>query len=454
MKITTKINLIITAWLLVILIVINGLVFYLFMKTTVNMEENTVNQKAHEILQKHIFPESLIVNKQLLYPYMSYHSYIRIIDPNSNIVTEVSNDKLLNKIKPKFTKKEETKLIPFSEHQNLVVRVPIKLNQKVIGTIEIGELLSGLESRKDMLLTIMTIVTVISGIFSLMAGRWLTRIIMNPISSMISTMEDIEQSGVPKKILIQNETKDELHQMASTFNRMISKLQENIDKQKQFISDASHELKTPITVISSFANLLRRRGLKNEEIAQEAIETIYSEANRMQDLTKTLLSLAESEQLKDTKMDTFDLVELCKSTLLQLQNVYKREIILQNKKSSVLVMGNELKIKQVIIIFLDNAIKYSSEKIIIKIESDQEIATLKIKDFGIGIREEELENIFERFYRVDKARSRETSGGTGLGLPIARNIVKLHNGEIKVHSEENIGTEVEITFPLEQNFKE
>ncbi|KQL41338.1 histidine kinase [Bacillus sp. FJAT-25509] len=450
MKITTKINLLITSWILIILILINGLVFYLFMKTTVNMEEHVVSQKAHEILKKQDIPVTLKLNEEALYPFMSNHSYIRIIDPNSKIVTEISNDKLLNRIKPKFTRKEETRLIPFSEHQNIVVRVPILQDQKVIGTLEIGELLVGLEGRKDMLLTIMAIVTGVSAILSMMAGRWLTRIIMNPIISMITTMEDIEKSGVPKKILIKNETKDELHKMASTFNRMISRLQENIEKQKQFVSDASHELKTPITVISSFANLLRRRGLKNEEMATEAIETIYSEANRMQDLTKTLLTLAESENLKNIEMNPVDLVALCNSTLVQLQNVYKREITLHAQKQKIFIKGNELKIKQVIIIFLDNAIKYSSNKIEVSISCSSEAAILKIKDYGIGIREEELENIFERFYRVDKARSREISGGTGLGLSIAKNIISLHNGKVNINSVENVGTEVEVLFPLNE----
>ncbi|MBP0726841.1 HAMP domain-containing histidine kinase [Bacillus sp. RG28] len=447
MKITTKINLLITSWLLVILLLVNAIVFFFFMKTTVNMEENVLFQKAHELLDKNKIPKSLTLNQVTLQSYMSSHSFIRIVGPDSKIITEVNNYKLLDRIQPKFTKHEESELLPFSEHQNLVVRVPIHLNHQVIGTLEIGELLTGLEGRKDLLLAIMATVTGISVILSLLAGRWLSNFIMNPIKSMISTMEDIEQSGVPKKILIQNETKDELQKMATTFNRMIEKLQENIDKQRQFISDASHELKTPLTVISSFANLLRRRGIKDEEIAKEAIESIYSEANRMQDLTKTLLNLAESEHLEGIEKQPINLVALCTTILNQLQKVYKREINLVEDGSTPFIKGNELKIKQVIIIFLDNAIKYSTDKIDVFVESNQGMAVLRIKDYGIGIREEELENIFERFYRVDKARSRET-GGTGLGLSIAKNIVKLHNGEIKIQSKENVGTEIIISFPL------
>ena len=106
-----------------------------------------------------------------------------------------------------------------------------------------------------------------------------------------------------------------------------------------------------------------------------------------------------------------------------------------------------MKLKQVIIIFLDNAIKYSDDKIDFFVESHENKAILRIKDYGIGIPKDELQNIFERFYRVDKARSRKT-GGTGLGLPIAKNIVRLHNGEINIQSKENEGTEIIVTFTL------
>lgn len=111
--------------------------------------------------------------------------------------------------------------------------------------------------------------------------------------------------------------------------------------------------------------------------------------------------------------------------------------------------GDELKLKQVLIILLDNAIKYSAEKIDVYLETDSQFVTISIRDYGIGIPESEISQIFERFYRVDKARSRET-GGTGLGLSIAKNIIALHHGDIQIASKEGVGTEVTVRIPHRQ----
>jgi len=448
MKITTKVNLFITVSLLVSLLIVNAIVFFLFMKTTVNMEAHLVSKNANEMLKKYPISESLTLDKNLLNSYMSTHSFIRIVGPDSTTIDQVSNDKtLIKKIPPTFSSEKNFELRPFQEHQNLVVRVPIHQNQKVVGTLEISERLSGLESRKDIILSIMGTVTAISVLLSFLAGRWLSAIIMKPIVSMISTMEDIEQSGTLKKISIQTETKDEVYKMAATFNRMIGKLEENSNKQRQFISDASHELKTPLTIISSFIAILRRYGKQDEKIAKEATEAIYLETNRMKNLTKTLLNLAKSEDFEHIEMQPVDLVSLCTNLVNQFRQVYDRSIILHKNSQSVLIKGDELKLKQVIIIFLDNAIKYSTDVIEVFLESDQHKGILRIKDYGIGIPEEDQPHVFERFYRVDKARQRE-SGGSGLGLAIAKNIVNLHKGEIDIQSKEHVGTEIKVIFSL------
>ena len=120
--------------------------------------------------------------------------------------------------------------------------------------------------------------------------------------------------------------------------------------------------------------------------------------------------------------------------------------MLHYQETPIIVNADELKLKQVIIILLDNAMKYSTEKIDVYLENHEPYTVLRVKDHGIGIPENELEHIFERFYRVDKARSRET-GGTGLGLSIAKNIIKQHQGEIKVTSKDGVGTSVELFLP-------
>ncbi|MCM2534465.1 HAMP domain-containing histidine kinase [Neobacillus pocheonensis] len=260
-------------------------------------------------------------------------------------------------------------------------------------------------------------------------------------------MEEIEMSGVPKTITIQNKTKDELHTMARTFNRMIHRLQENMEKQKQFVSDASHELKTPLTIIMNYADFLRRHGLENQEMANEAINAINSEATRIQKMAQTLLDLATLENESFLEMNELNLVSLCQSVLNQIKPVYKREISLHYEEDPFITRADELKIKQVIIILLDNAMKYSKDRIDVFIEKDKQHAIIRVKDYGIGIPQDEINNIFERFYRVDKARSRETEG-SGLGLNIAKSIMKLHKGEIKITSKEGVGTELVLFFPL------
>ncbi|WP_042461952.1 sensor histidine kinase [Neobacillus dielmonensis] len=451
MRITLKINLLTTAWMLLILILINIIVFILFMKTTVNMEEDAAYQKAKDIianLHDNAAPDQI---QRELTNNLTVHSYIRIVQPDGKTLYEVTNEKgLSKKIKGKFVSTQEAErralVLEKKEKQVLIVRVPVKDVPDLKGSLEIGEELEGLETRKDILLWILGISTLLAVILSLLSGRWLSNIIMRPISNMINTMEDIEKSGVPKKITIHNETKDELQTLANTFNRMIDRLEENFEKQAQFVSDASHELKTPLTVIKSYANLLRRHGLDDKEMVEEAIQAIHSEATRIQKMTETFLEVASLEKDIELEMNVVNLVSLCQSILKQLKQVYKREMILHFEQSPILITADELKMKQVIIILLDNAMKYSNDKIEVFLEKNDQNAIIRVKDYGIGIPQEELENIFERFYRVDKARSRET-GGSGLGLHIAQRIIKLHKGEINIQSKEGSGTEVELLLP-------
>ncbi|MDM5292869.1 ATP-binding protein [Peribacillus simplex] len=451
MKITTKINLITTAWILCVLVAVNAVVFFSFMKITVNMEEDILIHKAQNVIAEiHMDDTPHELNKKLT-TYLTNHSFIRIIQPDSKIRGEVSSDHyLLTKFKGEFSTNQEAQRSTIKqehkEEQILIVRVPIQSKGKVVGTLEIGDRLLGLELGKDVLLSILTFCTLLGAGLSLLGGRWLSSVIMRPISNMINTMEDIEQSGIPKKIIIQQDTKDELQKMAVTFNRMMNRLDVNLDKQRQFISDASHEIKTPLTIIKSYADLLRRRRIKSEEKALDVINVIHSEATRIQKMTERLLELADTEMENSLDIKSVNIITLCENVFKQFKEVYGREINFHYQEDTIMITADELKIKQVIIILLDNAIKYSTDKIDVYVEDQSYSTVIRVKDYGIGIPEHEMENIFERFYRVDKARSRET-GGTGLGLSIAKNIMNQHNGEIKVASIDGIGTEVVLSLP-------
>lgn len=453
MKISTKINLLTTAWMLGILIVVNIVVFISFLKVTLGMEEKVLIQRAKDAITELKVYGNATNHQDILKDNLMSHTLIRIILPDGSVEEQVTNDHHLTVLQGSFSEKAEIKrkVITFTqgEEQVLTVRQPVVEDKKVVATLEISERLIGLEVRKDILIFILIAATLLAAIFSLFGGRWLSNAIMRPIAGMIETMETIEQSGVPQKISIPADKKDELQKMAATFNRMIERLQENMEKQKQFISDASHELKTPLTIIKSYASLLKRRGMNNKEIAEEAITAINSEATRIQKMTDTLLDLAALESAAVLERKPVDLVALSQEIVKHFISAYKREIILEIKNPPIILLGDEQKMKQLLIIFLDNAIKYSSERVEIVIDKSEKWIQIAIKDFGIGIPAQEIENIFERFYRVDKARSRST-GGTGLGLSIAHTIIQLHKGDISVKSKEGEGTTIEILFPVSQ----
>ncbi|WP_391201571.1 sensor histidine kinase [Psychrobacillus sp. L4] len=451
MKITTKINFITTAWILCILLAVNTVVFFSFMNITVNVEKEGILEKAHSIIKDIKMSDSNENIQTKLTPYLTSHSYIRIIQPDSQVASEVSTDnqmaqKMNSEFSPKQSIERHTIRQTQGEEQILIVKMPIESNGQVLGTLELGERLMGLELGKDVLLWILASCTILGGALALFGGRWLSNIIMKPISYMIDTMEDIEQSGIPKKIVIQKETKDELQKMAVTFNRMIDRLYSNLDKQRQFISDASHELKTPLTIIKSYSDHLLRRGVKNEQFALEAIESIHSETTRIQKMTERFLDLANSEL--DEPLDTkpINLISLSQETFKLFKEIYNRDIFIHFNDAPISITADELKVKQVIIILLDNALKYSTDNINVYLDQNEQDIIIRVVDYGIGIAENDLENIFERFYRVDKARNRET-GSTGLGLSIAKNIMEQHNGKVEVKSIEGQGTEVVLSFP-------
>ncbi|MCD7035672.1 HAMP domain-containing histidine kinase [Metabacillus sp. GX 13764] len=451
MKITTKINLLTTAWLLIILSIINIVVYVSFLEMTVSLEKEAVSKKAEMILKKLSEEDSKGNENMILSAYLVDHSFIRLINPDNTIRKQLSNDPELSKREPEFTRKDEAFRIKTFENnreeEGLITRTPIKKDGRIIGTLEIGERMAGFETRKDWLKAILIACTLIAAALSLLGGKWLAGLIIKPVSRMIGTMEDIEKSGVLKPIVRTGSANDELEKMAATFNRMILRLQENSERQKQFVSDASHELKTPLTVIKSYSDLLRRRGTEDKEMTLDAANTIYAEASRIQKMAEYLLDLADAEKENTLNIEETDLVLLCESLLKHLRQAYKRRLILHSSAESILLPADKLKLEQVLIIVLDNAMKYSKEKIDVFIESNGNKVIIRIQDYGIGIPKEEARKVFERFYRVDKARSRET-GGTGLGLSIAKNIVSLHSGKIEINSEAGKGTEVRISLPL------
>jgi signal transduction histidine kinase len=192
--------------------------------------------------------------------------------------------------------------------------------------------------------------------------------------------------------------------------------------------------------------MLKRWGRDDDTIRDEAIEAISKEAQRLQNLTKSMLMLAQAEQEDWLRAEVFNVVQLAEETADLLHMTFQRMIRVHSAKPEVRLRADKDKIRQLMVILLDNAIKYSKETIDISLTVTKGSVRISVSDKGIGIPEEEMPYIFERFFRVDGARSRST-GGVGLGLSIAKRIVDLHEGQIDVFSKPEQGTTITVAIP-------
>ena len=233
--------------------------------------------------------------------------------------------------------------------------------------------------------------------------------------------------------------------------------QERLDRaRREFIANVSHELRTPLTTVKSYTETLVDSAKDNNmeaDLFLAFLKIINGETDRMTRLVKDLLLLSKLDcGLKDMPKEYFDLSDMIKSMTSRLAfsaNEKKQQLIYEPTNALPLYYGNPDRIEQVLINIVTNAIKYTPQNGIVRITTIHmyNSITVKVKDTGIGIPQKDIEHIFERFYRVDKARSREM-GGTGLGLAIAKEIVEAHDGTIEIKSKEGSGTEVVITLPL------
>jgi signal transduction histidine kinase len=240
-----------------------------------------------------------------------------------------------------------------------------------------------------------------------------------------------------------------VRKLVDTINTMIGRLENDVRKQSFFITDASHEMRTPIAVIKGYADLMDRWGKNNPKVVQESIDAIKAETERINSLIVSLLALARGDNIHDIKVkEIVSLNETAGDAIKEMSLIKKGANILLVENSQEKILGSYAMILQLLRLFLDNAIKYSNnetEPIHIIISGDDNNSYLSIKDFGIGINDEDLPYIFERFYRADKSRSSKIPG-FGLGLAMAEMITRAHKASVTVYSEPDEGTEFIVSF--------
>ena len=283
-------------------------------------------------------------------------------------------------------------------------------------------------------------------VMSLIVSRLFTR----PISVLSAGMSQMTKGDFSGRVQIRG--RSEFAQLASTFNMMCDRL-ESLDKSRnQFVSNASHELKTPLSTMKILIETLVYQETMDEGMCREFLGDINKEIDRLNSVINDLLTLVsmDSGEMR-VNMKNASLSDLLNETMRRLLPLARERGIEMSAAiaQGVMVNCDSMKLTQVFYNLMDNAIKYTGRGGMVKIElvKKDKKAVAKVTDTGIGIPKEDQKHIFDRFYRVDKARSRET-GGTGLGLSIVKQVVLLHGGDITVSSEEEKGSTFTVELPM------
>jgi len=272
---------------------------------------------------------------------------------------------------------------------------------------------------------------------------------LKPIDDMIATARSISARDLNKRLDVVY-SHDELKELAETFNEMLGRIQASYEQQNQFVSDASHELRTPISVIQGYANLLQRWGKEEKDVLDESVNAIKNEADSMKDLVEKLLFLARADKnIQRLEKYPFSVNELIDEVVSETKLIDTQHHIIGEMSVPVTMDADRGLIKQALRIFIDNSIKFTQPGGTIRINGQlaSDKLTIRIEDTGAGISKENLPFIFNRFYKCDKSRSRE-DGGTGLGLSIAKWIIEKHYGTIDVDSVLNKCTTIIISLPV------
>lgn len=286
----------------------------------------------------------------------------------------------------------------------------------------------------------LAITFVLSMLFSVLFSKKITDSIVAPIKELGNNLDDIENF----------KTYNELQPFVDELNKQRKKQKELSRQKKQFTANMSHELKTPLTSIAGYAELIET-GIAKEEDIKPFASTIRKQALRLVSLSEDIIQLSQLEENDDSNNISFssvDIFEIAKDCVDALAiNAKIKGIDISVEGESTYIKGNSSLLEELIYNLCDNAIRYNKDNgtVLVTVKENEKNVVVTVKDTGIGIEEKYQDRIFERFFRVDKSRSKAT-GGTGLGLAIVKHIVKLHNAELKIDSKLGEGTSISIVF--------
>ena len=274
--------------------------------------------------------------------------------------------------------------------------------------------------------------------------------VIKPLKELTTSIKKITDGFLGEKLTVDSYT--EVEDVVDSINSMTTKLETLESSRQDFVSNVSHELKTPITSIKVLADSLLQQEDAPAELYREFLIDINAEIERENKIITDLLSLVKMDKTSGVlNITTINISELCEQILKRIKPIAAErniELIFESYRA-IMAEVDEVKLSLAINNLIENAVKYNYDNgwVRVSLNADHKFFYIKVADSGVGIPEDEQDNVFERFYRVDKARSRET-GGTGLGLSITRNAILMHRGAIKIYSKEKEGTTFTVRIPL------
>ena len=349
----------------------------------------------------------------------------------------------------------ETKFVPLSTgEESIQVTMPIlsRTNRLLIGHLQIINRMTKLTEMKKQLQKLYIQLLIMEALVAIGLAYFISRLISKPIEQIHDIIASINEDNIDSKRLIIPKKNDEFAVVSQQFNELLDKISFYISQQKHFVEDVSHELRTPVAIVEGHLKLLNRWGKDDPEVLEESLEASLAEIKRMKTLVQEMLDLSRAPQVREQYKDaTTEVVD----TLTQIVSNFKvlypdfTFVFDIDSKADLLSPIYRNHFEQVIIILLDNAVKYSTNRkeIIVSLSTVADQVEIGIQDFGMGLSEEDKKKVFSRFYRVDKARSRER-GGNGLGLSIAKELIEGYNGSISLTSHLDQGTVFKVKLPI------
>jgi len=400
--------------------------------------------------------------------------FIQVLDESGNIGRKSENLKNVElPISLNALKNASKGLVTFETNHSIgntplrIITFPVTENNHVTKIVQIASSLEGVEDALNTLFIILIVTVPLALMVASLGGQFLAHKALKPVDNITQTARVITSQNLNQRIT-PLKVKDEISRLIETFNEMISRLDQSFRQIKQFSSDASHELKTPLTILKGEVEVT----LRKERIPQEYQQTLKSnleEINRMSQIVEDLLLLSRADTGEvRLNIEDINLTEILNEVVTQMDRLAQSKglyLSTSNHHQDIHIFGDALRIRELFINLIENGIKYTEEGGSIHItlqkensppvrsQSDWEggekngFVKVIISDTGIGIAKEDQERIFSRFFRVDKARSRER-GGSGLGLSICKWIVEAHQGEIVVESELGKGSSFIVKLPL------